>query len=172
MTAVAAAPSTASPTAIASSAPAKAGLVLLAFILVEAVANLDLTVANVALPTIADAFDAPQAAVDLVAVSYSLGLAASVLWLGAQAAPLGRIAAKHAVRPAGRHAAVQAALAPGPAGTSRTVPPAPGQAVAPRRSASHPAVRMLTAQHPARTAAPAIPAPRPTIGERIPMSGG
>ena len=73
-----------------SSAPAKAGLVLLALILVEAVANLNLTVANVALPTIADSFDAGQTAVDLVAVSYSLGLAASVLWLGALGDRYGR----------------------------------------------------------------------------------
>ena len=68
---------------IPSTAPAKAGLVLAALILVEAVANLNLTVANVALPTIGEAFTASQTALDLVAVSYSLGLAASVLWLGA-----------------------------------------------------------------------------------------
>ena len=77
------APAAATPVAIPSTAPAKAGLVLLALILVAAVANLNLTVANVALPTIGEAFTASQTALDLVAVSYSLGLAASVLWLGA-----------------------------------------------------------------------------------------
>jgi EmrB/QacA subfamily drug resistance transporter len=54
-----------------------------ALILVAAVANLNLAVANVALPDIGAAFDASQTGLDLVAVSYSLGLAASVLYLGA-----------------------------------------------------------------------------------------
>src|SRR5690606_2330617 len=58
-------------------------LVLLALILVAAVANLNLSVANVALPSIGIAFVASQTQLDLVAVGYSLGLAASVLWLGA-----------------------------------------------------------------------------------------
>ena len=48
-----------------------------------AVANLNLSVANVALPTIGRAFNASQTSLNLVAVGYSLGLAASVLWLGA-----------------------------------------------------------------------------------------
>ena len=39
--------------------------------------------ANVALPSIGLAFTASQTSLDLVAVGYSLGLAASVLWLGA-----------------------------------------------------------------------------------------
>jgi hypothetical protein len=56
---------------------------LKSLILVAAVANLNLSVANVALPDIGIAFDASQTALDLVAVGYSLGLAASVLWLGA-----------------------------------------------------------------------------------------
>jgi MFS family permease len=64
-------------------APERAPLVLVALILVAAVANLNLAVANVALPDIGDAFDASQTALDLVAVAYSLGLAASVLYLGA-----------------------------------------------------------------------------------------
>ena len=59
------------------------GLVLLALILVAAVANLNLAVANVALPSIGAAFDSSQTALDLIAVGYSLGLAASVLYLGA-----------------------------------------------------------------------------------------
>ena len=57
-------------------------LVLLALILVAAVANLNLAVANVALPDIGIAFDSSQTTLDLVAVGYSLGLAASVLYLG------------------------------------------------------------------------------------------
>ena len=65
------------------SAPERSGLVLLTLILVAAVANLNLAVANVALPSIGTAFDASQTALDMVAVAYSLGLAASVLYLGA-----------------------------------------------------------------------------------------
>src|SRR5262245_19237184 len=64
-------------------APERAGLVLLALILVAAVANLNLAVANVALPSIGAAFDSSQTTLDLIAVGYSLGLAASVLYLGA-----------------------------------------------------------------------------------------
>ncbi|MFL5652100.1 MAG: MFS transporter, partial [Chloroflexota bacterium] len=70
--------------------PDKAGLVLASLILVAAVANLNLSVANVALPDIGKAFDASQTALDLVAVGYSLGLAASVLWLGALGDRYGR----------------------------------------------------------------------------------
>ena len=64
-------------------APPRAGLVLLALILGAAVANLNLAVANVALPDIGKAFDASQTSLNLIAVGYSLGLAASVLYLGA-----------------------------------------------------------------------------------------
>ena len=66
-----------------TSAPARAGAVLGTLIVVAAIANLPLAVANVALPDIGQAFDASQTALNLVAVGYSLGLAASVLWLGA-----------------------------------------------------------------------------------------
>src|SRR4029453_9666553 len=48
-----------------------------------AVANLNLAVANVALPSIGKAFDSSQTSLNLIAVGYSLGLAASVLYLGA-----------------------------------------------------------------------------------------
>src|SRR3954453_23471053 len=65
-----------------SSSPPRAKLVLAALILVAAVANLNLAVANVALPDIGQAFDSSQTSLDLIAVGYSLGLAASVLWLG------------------------------------------------------------------------------------------
>ncbi len=65
------------------SGPERQGLVLTSLILVAAVANLNLAVANVALPDIGKAFDAGQTSLNLVAVGYSLGLAASVLYLGA-----------------------------------------------------------------------------------------
>lgn len=58
-------------------------IALATLILVAAVANLNLSVANVALPSIGFAFDASQVQINLVAVGYSLGLAASVLWFGA-----------------------------------------------------------------------------------------
>jgi DHA2 family multidrug resistance protein-like MFS transporter len=64
-------------------APRRARLVLVSLILVAAVANLNLSVANVALPDIGEAFDSSQTTLNLIAVGYSLGLAASVLWLGA-----------------------------------------------------------------------------------------
>jgi len=76
--------------AAAGTAPKRAGLVLVALILVAAVANLNLAVANVALPDIGDAFNASQTALDLIAVGYSLGLACSVLWLGALGDRYGR----------------------------------------------------------------------------------
>jgi DHA2 family multidrug resistance protein-like MFS transporter len=66
-----------------TASPERAGVVLISLILVAAVANLNLAVANVALPSIAEAFDSGQAALNLIAVGYSLGLAASVLYFGA-----------------------------------------------------------------------------------------
>jgi DHA2 family multidrug resistance protein-like MFS transporter len=74
----------------ASRAPDRQGLVLITLILVAAVANLNLAVANVALPDIGKAFNASQTALDLVAVGYSLGLATSVLYLGALGDRYGR----------------------------------------------------------------------------------
>src|SRR3954471_9907617 len=73
-----------------SAAPPRAGLVLAALIAVAAVANLGLAVANVALPAIGRHFDASQTALNLIAVGYSLGLAASVLYLGAVGDRYGR----------------------------------------------------------------------------------
>jgi MFS transporter, DHA2 family, multidrug resistance protein len=73
-----------------SSAPARSGLVLITLILVAAVANLNLSVANVALPSIGKAFDSSQVTLNLIAVGYSLGLAASVLYLGALGDRYGR----------------------------------------------------------------------------------
>jgi DHA2 family multidrug resistance protein-like MFS transporter len=71
-------------------APARAGLVLAALIIVAGVANLNLSVANVALPDIGKHFDSSQTTLDLIAVGYSLGLACSVLWLGALGDRFGR----------------------------------------------------------------------------------
>jgi EmrB/QacA subfamily drug resistance transporter len=65
-------------------------VVLVTLILVAAVANLNLSVANVALPSIGKAFDAGQVSLNLIAVGYSLGLAASVLYLGALGDRYGR----------------------------------------------------------------------------------
>ena len=73
-----------------ATAPGRAGLVLISLILVAAVANLNLAVANVALPSIAKAFDSGQTALNLIAVGYSLGLAASVLYFGALGDRYGR----------------------------------------------------------------------------------
>jgi EmrB/QacA subfamily drug resistance transporter len=74
----------------AGTAPPRAKAVLGTLIIVAAVANLPLAVANVALPDIGLAFDASQTQLNLVAVGYSLGLAASVLWLGAVGDRYGR----------------------------------------------------------------------------------
>jgi DHA2 family multidrug resistance protein-like MFS transporter len=64
--------------------------VLAALIIVAGVANLNLSVANVALPDIGKHFDSSQTTLDLIAVGYSLGLACSVLWLGALGDRYGR----------------------------------------------------------------------------------
>ena len=81
---------TSATTGTAESAPARGGLVLLALIGVAGVANLNLSVANVALPSIGEAFNSSQTTLDLIAVGYSLGLAASVLYLGAVGDRYGR----------------------------------------------------------------------------------
>jgi len=78
------------PTGAGPESPARSGLVLVALILVAAVANLNLAVANVALPEIGKTFNSSQTTLDLIAVGYSLGLAASVLWLGALGDRYGR----------------------------------------------------------------------------------
>src|SRR5215213_9395724 len=92
-----------------SSSPPRAKLVLAALIAVAAVANLNLAVANVALPDIGKAFDASQTGLDLVAVGYSLGLAASVLYLGA----LGDAHGRKQMLMAGTALAIPASLAAG-----------------------------------------------------------
>jgi MFS transporter, DHA2 family, multidrug resistance protein len=73
-----------------TASPERARVVLISLILVAAVANLNLAVANVALPSIAKAFDSGQTALNLIAVGYSLGLAASVLYFGAVGDRYGR----------------------------------------------------------------------------------
>ena len=83
-------PAEAPESADASVVPARAGLVLLTLILVAAVANLNLAVANVALPDIGLHFNSSQTTLDLIAVGYSLGLAASVLYFGAVGDRYGR----------------------------------------------------------------------------------
>ena len=65
-------------------------MALATLVLVASVANLPLSVAFVALPEIGAHFDSSQTALNLVAVGYSLGLAASVLWLGALGDRYGR----------------------------------------------------------------------------------
>ena len=77
-------------TGASADAPGRGGLVLASLIAVAAVANLGLAVANVALPSIGQHFDASQTALNLVAVGYSLGLAASVLYFGAVGDRYGR----------------------------------------------------------------------------------
>ncbi|GHJ45217.1 MFS transporter [Catellatospora sp. TT07R-123] len=77
-------------TSTAGTSPARPGLVLVALVLVAGVANLNLSVANVALPEIGRAFDSSQSVLNLIAVGYSLGLAASVLYLGAVGDSRGR----------------------------------------------------------------------------------
>ena len=70
--------------------PARAGLVLAALILGAIVANVNLSVANIALPDIGRVFDATQTQVNLVAIGCTLGLAMSVLYLGAVGDRYGR----------------------------------------------------------------------------------
>jgi MFS transporter, DHA2 family, multidrug resistance protein len=68
---------------VGSTAPKRAGVVLATLIVVAGVANLNLAVANVALPDIGKALDASQTGLNLVSIGFSLGLAMSVLYLGA-----------------------------------------------------------------------------------------
>lgn len=70
-------------TSEASTSPAHATGVLVGLILVATVANLNLAVANVALPDIGVHFRASQTQLDVLSVAFSLGLAGTVLYLGA-----------------------------------------------------------------------------------------
>lgn len=71
-------------------APARSGLVLAALILAAGVANMNLSIANVALPDIGRDLGASQVGLNLVAVGFSLGLSISVLYLGALGDRYGR----------------------------------------------------------------------------------
>ena len=76
--------------AVTTGAPARAGLILSALILGALVANINLAVANIALPDIGRAFGTGQTQLNLVAVGCTLGLAMSVLYLGALGDRYGR----------------------------------------------------------------------------------
>lgn len=76
--------------AAASESPPRGVVILATLILGAAVANMNLAVANVALPTIGRDLQASQVSLNLVAVGFTLGLAASVLYLGAVADRYGR----------------------------------------------------------------------------------
>lgn len=93
-------------------APENGTAILTSLILVAAVANLNLSVANVALPSIGKAFDASQTELNLVAVGYSLGLAGSVLWLGALGDRYGRKIMLLAGTTLAMPASIVAAIAP------------------------------------------------------------
>lgn len=80
------------PAAVASrdGAPGRAGPVLVSLIVAAFVCNVNLAVANVALPDIGSALDASQTQITLIAVGCTLGLAMSVLYLGAVGDRYGR----------------------------------------------------------------------------------
>src|SRR5271165_420466 len=82
--------STPGPPGSSVAGPQRAGVVLATLILVAGVANLNLAVANVALPDIGKALDASQTGLNLVSIGFSLGLAMSVLYLGALGDRYGR----------------------------------------------------------------------------------
>ena len=69
--------------AAASGVPKRAGIVLVALIVGALVCNINLSIANVALPDISASLGASQTQLTLIAVGCTLGLAMSVLYLGA-----------------------------------------------------------------------------------------
>jgi DHA2 family multidrug resistance protein-like MFS transporter len=74
----------------AGESPPRDGAILTVLILGAVVANINLAIANVALPSIGAALDTSQAELNLIAVGFTLGLASSVLYLGALADRYGR----------------------------------------------------------------------------------
>ncbi len=78
------------PAGATRSAPPRQAWVLTGLVLVASVANLNLAVANVALPDIGLHFQASQTELNLVSVGFSLGLAGTVLYLGALGDRYGR----------------------------------------------------------------------------------
>ena len=94
--------------------PPRAGLILGVLILGAVVANINLGIANVALPSIGAALHTTQAQLNLVALGFTLGLATSVLYLGALADRYGRKWAMVAGAALSVPAACLAAWAPSP----------------------------------------------------------
>ena len=78
------------PAVAAPDSPPKSGLVLLALVVGAVVANINLGIANVALPTIGRELGASQDQLTSVANAFALGLAATVLYLGALGDRYGR----------------------------------------------------------------------------------
>ena len=73
-----------------STSPKNAALILNALILGAGVANMNLSVANVGLPDIGRDLGASQAGLNIVAVGFTLGIAVTVLYLGALGDRYGR----------------------------------------------------------------------------------
>jgi EmrB/QacA subfamily drug resistance transporter len=94
--------------------PPRSGLILGVLILGAVVANINLGIANVALPSIGAGLKTTQAQLNLVALGFTLGLAASVLYLGALADRYGRKLAMLAGATLSIPAACLAAWAPDP----------------------------------------------------------
>lgn len=82
--------SSSTPSSAGKISKATSGAALTALILGAAVANMNLSVANVGLPDIGKSLDASQVGLNLVAVGFSLGLSISVLYLGALGDRFGR----------------------------------------------------------------------------------
>ena len=72
------------------SAPAKAGIILTTLILGAMVANINTSISNVALPSIGSALDATDTELTGITDAYQLGIAATVLYLGAVGDRYGR----------------------------------------------------------------------------------
>lgn len=76
-------PTTSAPSVIADRKPAHSGWVLVALVTGAVVANINLAIANVALPDIGKELGASQDQLTLVAAAFATALAATVLYLGA-----------------------------------------------------------------------------------------
>jgi DHA2 family multidrug resistance protein-like MFS transporter len=98
----------------AAGRPPRSGRILAVLVLGAVVANINLGIANVALPSIGAGLRTTQAQLNLVALGFTLGLAASVLYLGALADRYGRKLAMLAGATLSIPAACLAAWAPNP----------------------------------------------------------
>lgn len=76
--------------AVMSDKPAHAGIILTTLILGAITVNLNMSIANLALPSIGRELDASQVSLTMVASTFTLGLAATVLYLGAVGDRYGR----------------------------------------------------------------------------------